>query len=169
MRHIRFTSYKESFAWLRHTLKEVCVHVVFRLSHEKDIIMQHYYRNGPTQNVISTAKKAIRTLVSICQTRLELAIVELEEEKANIVKLFVLSSLCLLFTLFAILSGLVLLFWSIGPEMRFIAFAWTTAALFLLAVVSGVWVLLKIRSASLLHNTREQLKNDLQILGASDE
>jgi len=131
--------------------------------------MQHHYKNGPTQNVISTAKRAIRTLVSICQTRLELAIVELEEEKANIVKLFVLCSLCLLFTLFAILSGLVLLFWSISPDMRLVVFAWTTGVLFFLAVVSGIWILLKIRSASLLQNTRQQLKNDLQILGANDE
>ncbi|WP_269936306.1 phage holin family protein [Serratia liquefaciens] len=131
--------------------------------------MQHHHRNGPTHNVISTAKKAIRTLVSICQTRLELAIIELEEEKANIVKLFVISSLFLLFTLFAILSGLVLLFLSVSPEMRFMVFTWTTAAISLLAVASGVWVLLKIRSVSLLKNTRHQLKNDLKILGASDE
>ena len=131
--------------------------------------MQHHHRNGPTQNVISTTKRALRTFVSICQTRLELAIVELEEEKENIIKLFVLSSLCLLFTLFAVLSGLVLLFWSVSPELRFMAFAWTTAALFILAVASGAWVMLKIRRASLLQNIRQQLKNDLKMLGASDE
>jgi uncharacterized membrane protein YqjE len=131
--------------------------------------MQNHHRNGPTQNVINTAKRAVRTLVSICQTRLELAIVELEEEKENIIKLFIISSLCLLFTLFAVLSGLVLLFLSVSPELRFMVFSWTTVALFLLAMVSGVWVLLKIRRASLLQNTRQQLKNDLKILGASDE
>ncbi|MGP3121112.1 phage holin family protein [Serratia nevei] len=126
-------------------------------------------QNAPAQGALNTAKKAIRTLVEISQTRFELAIVELEEEKAHLFKLLLLCGICLLCTLFSILGAFVLIFLSVPPEFRLIAFRWITGLLFLLAIVTGAWALIRAHRASLLQETRTQLKKDLQALGVSDE
>lgn len=131
--------------------------------------MNNLHRTGPSHSVVNSAIKAVRTLVAICQTRLELAITELEEEKANVLNVFILSGLCLLFTLFSILSALVLLFWAVSPDLRFLAFSWMTGMLFILAITTGCWALFKVRRTSLLQDTRHQLKEDLKILGVNDE
>lgn len=133
------------------------------------MVMQPPLQRGPAKKLADTAKNAVRTLVEICQTRLELVIVELEEEKYSFFKLFFFSAVCMLFSLFGVFITLALTFWSVPPELRFEVFMWIGGLLFFFSFLTGGWVLFKIRNLSLFQDTRKQLKKDLKVLGVSDD
>ena len=98
------------------------------------------------------------------ETRLRLAVVELEEEKANLIQLLLMAGLTLLFTAFGLMSLLVLIMWAVDPQYRLIVMVATTATLLLLAIVGGIWTLRKARRSTLLRHTRHELANDRTLL-----
>nr|VUD23178.1 Inner membrane protein YqjE [Salmonella sp. NCTC 7297] len=52
------------------------------------------------------------------ETRLRLAVVELEEEKANLFQLLLMVGLTMLFAAFGLMSLMVLVIWAIDPQYR---------------------------------------------------
>lgn len=100
----------------------------------------------------------------MAETRLRLAVVELEEEKANLIQLLLMAGVTLLFTAFALMSLLVLLFWAVDPSYRLLALGIATAVLFLFAIIGACWTLSKARRSTLLSATRNQLAIDRQLL-----
>jgi len=115
---------------------------------------------GPAKGVLDIGQRIIGTLVNVVETRVRLAVVELEEEKNNVIQLLMMTGLTLLFTAFGLMSLLVLLFLAIDPAHRLIAVGITTAVLLLLAVIGLFWTLAKAKRSSLLKSTREQLAID---------
>ncbi|KFC85646.1 inner membrane protein [Ewingella americana ATCC 33852] len=103
------------------------------------------------------------------ETRVRLAVIELEEEKANIFQLLLMAGITLIFTAFGLMSLLVVLFWAIDPAYRLVAMGTTTGVLLFLAVVLGLWTLSKAKRSTLLSMTRKQLDIDRSLLEKDDQ
>ena len=120
--------------------------------------------HGPCKGVINIGQRIVTTLVSIVETRVRLAVVELEEEKANLIQMLMMVGLTMLFTAFGLMSLMVLIIWAVDAQYRLMAIAITTAVLFLLALIFGVWSLRKSRQSTLLRHTRKELETDRKLL-----
>ncbi|EFE96464.1 phage holin family protein [Serratia odorifera] len=115
---------------------------------------------GPAKGVLDIGQRIITILVGMVETRLRLAVVELEEEKANLIQLLMMAGISLLFTAFGLMSLLILLFWAIDPAYRVMALGITTAVLLFLAIVGIIWTLVKAKRTTLMSETRKQLEQD---------
>ena len=82
--------------------------------------------HGPGKGVINIGQRIVTTLVSIVETRVRLAVVELEEEKANLIQMLMMVGLTMLFTAFGLMSLMVLIFWAVDAQYRLMASAITT-------------------------------------------
>ncbi|NQS87195.1 hypothetical protein HA38_18550 [Pantoea allii] len=120
--------------------------------------------HGPAKGVINIGQRIVTTLVSMVETRVRLAVVELEEEKANLIQMLLMLGLTMLFTAFGLMSLMVLIIWAVDAQYRLMAIAITTGVLFLLALIFGLWTLRKSRQSTLLRHTRKELANDRDLL-----
>ena len=125
---------------------------------------QSQHAPGPGKNILGIGQRIVTLVVQMVETRLRLAVVELEEEKANLFQLLLMAGLTLLFTAFGLMSLLVLIMWAVDPQYRLIVMVATTATLLLLAIVGGIWTLRKARRSTLLRHTRHELANDRTLL-----
>ncbi|MFU0922514.1 phage holin family protein [Kluyvera sichuanensis] len=125
---------------------------------------QSQHAPGPGKNILGIGQRIITLVVQMVETRLRLAVVELEEEKANLIQILLMAGLTLLFTAFGLMSLLVLIMWAVDPQYRLIVMVATTATLLLLAIVVGIWTLRKARRSTLLRHTRHELANDRALL-----
>ena len=123
-----------------------------------------HHTQGPGKGVFNIGQRMVTILVEMVETRLKLAVVELEEEKANLFQMLLMLGLTLLFAAFGLMSLMVLLIWAIDPQYRLNAMIATTVVLFALALIGGVWTLARARRATLLRHTRKELANDLALL-----
>lgn len=119
---------------------------------------------GSTPGILGSVRRVATLLADMAETRLRLAVVELEEEKANLIQLLLMAGVTLLFTAFALMSLLVLLFLAVDPNYRLLALGIATAVLFLFAIIGACWTLSKARRSTLLSATRNQLAIDRQLL-----
>lgn len=119
---------------------------------------------GPGKGVINIGQRLVTTLVGMVETRVRPAVVELEEEKANLIQMLLMTGLTMLFTAFGLMSLMVLVIWAVDAQYRLMAIGITTGVLFLLALIFGLWTLRKSRKSTLLHHTRKELASDRQML-----
>lgn len=119
---------------------------------------------GPGQGVVAIGQRIVTTLVGMVETRVRLAVVELEEEKANLIQMLIMVGLTMLFTAFGLMSLMVMIIWAVDAQYRLMAIAITTGVLFALALIFGLWTLAKSRRSTLLRATRKELDNDRQLL-----
>lgn len=124
---------------------------------------------GPGKGVFDIVSRIATLMVSIVESRVRLAVIELEEEKANIFQLLLMVGITLILTAFGLMSLLVVLFWAIDPAYRLTAIATTTGVLLLLAVILGAMTLAKAKRSTLLSLTRKQLDVDRALLEKDDE
>ncbi|WP_105628236.1 phage holin family protein [Cronobacter malonaticus] len=122
------------------------------------------HAQGPGKSVLGIGQRIVTVLVEMVETRLRLAVVELEEEKANLFQLLLMTGLTMLFAAFGLMSLMVLLIWAVDPQYRLNVMIGTTVALFMLALIGGIWTLRKSRQSTLLRHTRHELSNDRQLL-----
>ncbi|MFC0140736.1 phage holin family protein [Erwinia mallotivora] len=120
--------------------------------------------HGPGKGVINIGQRIVTTLVGIVETRVRLVVVELEEEKARLIQMLMMVGLTMLFTAFGLMSLMVLIIWAVDAQYRLMAIGITTAVLFALAIIFGVWTLVKSRRSALLSATRKELKSDRKLL-----
>ena len=125
---------------------------------------QSQHAPGPGKNILGIGQRIVTLVVQMVETRLRLAVVELEEEKANLIQILLMAGLTLLLTAFGLMSLLVLIMWAVDPQYRLIVMVATTATLLLLAIVGGIWTLRKARRSTLLRHTRHELANDRALL-----
>lgn len=121
-------------------------------------------RQGPASGAIDSAKRILTLLVGMVETRMRLAIVELEEEKTHLVQLLLMIGLTLIFTTFGLMGLIAFIIWGMEPQYRFLALGWITATLLGLALFIGLWTWIKARRATLLKETRKALKTDRELL-----
>ncbi|MTD37966.1 hypothetical protein GIX45_04815 [Erwinia sp. CPCC 100877] len=119
---------------------------------------------GPANRLVGIGQRVLTLLIQMVETRLRLAVVELEEEKARLFQLLLLLGLTMLFAAFGLMSLLVLIIWAIDPQYRLTVMIATTATLLLLALIGAIWTLRKARATSLLRYTRRELKTDRELL-----
>lgn len=123
-----------------------------------------HHTQGPGKSVFGIGQRIVTLLVEMVETRLRLAVLELEEEKANLFQLLLMLGLTMLFAAFGLMSLMVLIIWAIDPQYRLNAMIATTVVLLLLALIGGVWTLHKARRSTLLRHTRNELANDRALL-----
>lgn len=128
-----------------------------------------HHAQGPGKGIFSVGQRIVTLLVEMAETRLRLAVVELEEEKANLFQLLLMLGLTFLFAAFGLMSLMVLLIWAIDPQYRLNAMIATTVVLLLLALIGGVWTLVRARRTTLLRHTRKELADDLALLEKNRE
>ncbi|HKM97017.1 MAG TPA: phage holin family protein [Buttiauxella sp.] len=119
---------------------------------------------GPGKSILGIGQRLITIVVGMVETRIRLAVVELEEEKAHLVQLLLMVGLTLLFAAFGLMSLVVLVFWAVEPQYRLNAVIATTVILLSLALIGGIWTLRKSRQSTLLRHTRRELENDRALL-----
>ncbi|GAA0479924.1 MULTISPECIES: phage holin family protein [Tatumella] len=124
----------------------------------------HSQNEGPAKSIITIGQRMVTTLASIVETRVRLAIVELEEEKANLIQMLLMVGLTMLFTAFGLMSLMILIIVAVGAEYRLMAIGITTGVLFALALIFGIRVLVKSRQSTLLRHTRKELSTDRELL-----
>ena len=122
------------------------------------------HAQGPANNVLGIGQRILTTLVGIAETRVRLAVVELEEEKANLFQLLLMLGLTLLFAAFGLMSLLVLIIWAVDPQYRLHVMIATTSVLLLASLIGGIWTLRKARRSTFLRHTRDELANDRALL-----
>lgn len=88
----------------------------------------HSQSHGPGK-VINIGQRLITTLVGMVETRVRLAVVELEAEKANLLQMLLMVGLTMLFTAFGLMSLMVLIIWGVDAQYRLMAVAITTGVL----------------------------------------
>ena len=123
-----------------------------------------HHAQGPGKSVLGIGQRIVSIMVEMVETRLRLAVVELEEEKANLFQLLLMLGLTMLFAAFGLMSLMVLIIWAVDPQYRLNAMIATTVVLLLLALIGGIWTLRKSRKSTLLRHTRHELANDRQLL-----
>ena len=123
-----------------------------------------HHAHGPGKSVLGIGQRIVSIMVEMVETRLRLAVVELEEEKANLFQLLLMLGLTMLFAAFGLMSLMVLIIWAVDPQYRLNAMIATTVVLLLLALIGGIWTLRKSRKSTLLRHTRHELANDRQLL-----
>lgn len=121
-------------------------------------------QQGPASGAIDSAKRILTLLVSMVETRVRLAVVELEEEKVNLVQLLLMIGLTLIFATFGIMSLIALIIWGLEPQYRLQALGWITVSLLGLSLLIGLCAWFKARRATLLKATRQALKTDRELL-----
>ena len=124
----------------------------------------HSQNEGPGKGLINVGQRMVTTLVSIVETRVRLAIVELEEEKANLIQMLLMVGLTMLFTAFGLMSLMILVIVAVEPQYRLMAIAITTGVLFALALILGIWLIVKSRRSTLLRSSRDELSTDRKLL-----
>ena len=122
------------------------------------------HAQGPANNVLGIGQRILTTLVSIAETRVRLAVVELEEEKANLFQMLLMLGLTMLFAAFGLMSLMVLIIWAIDPQYRLNAMIATTVVLLVGALIGGLWTLRKAHQSTFLRHTRQELANDRSLL-----
>lgn len=121
-------------------------------------------RQGPASGAVTSARRLLSLLVGIVETRLRLAVIELEEEKAHLIHLLLIVGLTLLCAAFGLMSLIVLIVWGLEPQYRVPALGGMTATLLLLALIGGVWSWQKAKRTTLLKATRKELEADRALL-----
>lgn len=116
-----------------------------------------HHAQGPGKSVLGIGQRIVSIMVEMVETRLRLAVVELEEEKANLFQLLLMLGLTMLFAAFGLMSLMVLIIWAVDPQYRLNAMIATTVVLLLLALIGGIWTLRKSRKSTLLRHTRHEL------------
>lgn len=122
------------------------------------------HAQGPGKSVFGIGQRIVTIIVDMVETRLRLAVVELEEEKANIFQLLLMLGMTMLFAAFGLMSLMVLIIWAIDPQYRLNAMIATTAVLLALALAGGLMTLRRARRSTLLRHTRQELANDKDLL-----
>lgn len=122
------------------------------------------HSQGPGKSVLGIGQRIVSIIVEMVETRLRLAVVELEEEKANLFQLLLMVGFTMLFAAFGLMSLMVLIIWAIDPQYRLNAMIATTVVLLLAALIGGICTLRKARQSTILRHTRQELANDRSLL-----
>ncbi|MGM0613938.1 MAG: phage holin family protein [Pseudomonadota bacterium] len=120
--------------------------------------------SGPAQRTLDAARRLLKTLLANGETRLRLAVLELEEERARLLSLMLLvgASLVLLLLGIATLTALVvIIFWD---SYRIAAIAISAGVLIVTSLLLALIAMRKARRHTLLKETLKQFATDRALL-----
>lgn len=120
--------------------------------------------SGPAERVILAARRLLRNLLDTGETRLRLAVIELQEERARLFSLLLLSGIALMLFAFGIGMLMLLIIVAFWQDHRLLAIGIAAGVL----IVSGLLVALRVRSISrepsLLRSTLARFSEDKELL-----
>lgn len=124
---------------------------------------------GPAERLFIATKRLLASLARTGETRLRLAVLELEEERARLVGLLLLAGISMVLLLLGLAAALLLIIVLFWDTHRLLAIG--VAAFILLAGGLGVawWVLRLARRPTLLRSTLQHLAMDRELLEHRDE
>ncbi|EPC02445.1 hypothetical protein L861_08715 [Litchfieldella anticariensis FP35 = DSM 16096] len=126
-------------------------------------------RHGPAERLFVATKRLISSLIRTGETRLRLAVLELEEERARLVTLLMLAGLSLVLMLVglaALTLLVVVIFWD---THRLLATGLAAGVLLVSGIGLGLWVRRMASRPTLLKSTLKHLATDREILERRDE
>lgn len=124
----------------------------------------------PSAKLSDITTRLLTRIYEAASTRLDLITIELNQEKNRILSLVLMIGLALIFTTFGIMSLLLYALLFIEPLHQQTVFLYFTGVLFFLAIVFCIIIRISASRATLLSETREQIKNDLtSITGERNE
>lgn len=120
--------------------------------------------SGPAERVILAARRLLGTLLDTGETRLRLAVIELQEERARLFSLLVLTGIALMLVAFGIGMLMLLVIVAFWEDHRLLAIGIASATL----IALGLLVLLRVRAISrepsLLRSTLARFSEDKDLL-----
>ncbi len=120
--------------------------------------------SGPAERVILAARRLLSNLLDTGETRLRLAVIELQEERARLFSLLLLSGIALLLFAFGIGMLMLLIIVAFWQDHRLLAIGIAAGIL----ILSGLLVLLRVRAISrepsLLRSTLARFSEDKELL-----
>ncbi|WNK19289.1 phage holin family protein [Halomonas piscis] len=119
---------------------------------------------GPGQRVIQAVRSVLGTLVANGETRLRLAVLELEEERARLLTLILLAGASLLLFMLATASMTALVIAIFWDSYRLLAIGACAVVLLLASVVLAAVAIRQARRHTLLKDTLSQLATDRALL-----
>ena len=120
--------------------------------------------SGPAQRTLDAAKRLLKTLLANGETRLRLAVLELEEERARLISMLLLvgASLVLLLLGIATLTALVVIFF--WDSYRIAAIAISAGVLITTSLLLALIAIRKARQHTLFKETLKQFATDRALL-----
>lgn len=124
--------------------------------------------SGAAGGPVAKIRRIVTLLFGMAETRFRLLVVELEEEKTNLLHILLAAGLTLIFTAFTLLSLLLLILLALEPHTRLVALSVTTPILLLCALLFGFRARSRVEKTGLLRLTRKTLAEDRQALEEKD-
>lgn len=120
--------------------------------------------SGPAQRTLDAAKRLLKTLLANGETRLRLAVLELEEERARLIGMLLLvgASLVLLLLGIATLTAMVVIFF--WDSYRIAAIAISAGVLITTSLLLALIAIRKARQHTLFKETLKQFATDRALL-----
>lgn len=114
--------------------------------------------------LIDTIKRLARTLAATVHNRVELLVLEFQEEGIRLVGALLLAGFTVLFTGLGLIMGMFTILLAVAPEQRATAALIMTLALLALAIAAGVWLWSRLKNWSAFSGTRAELRKDKEWL-----
>lgn len=121
-------------------------------------------QSGHTGSVLDSVKRLVRTLAATVHNRVELLVVEIQEEGARFIGALLLAGVVMLFSGLALIMGMFTVLLAVGEEQRVLAAALMTGALLAGAVGAALWLAVRLKNWSAFPGTREELRKDRECL-----
>ncbi|UYG06381.1 phage holin family protein [Halomonas sp. M4R1S46] len=119
---------------------------------------------GPAQRLLGAGKRLLSSLLATGETRLRLAVLELEEERARLVTIALLAGLSLILLLLGLgtlTTLIIVVFWD---SHRLTAIGASAAVLLLGGMLLAAWVVRMARQRTLLASTLKHLAMDRELV-----
>ncbi|OHV10267.1 phage holin family protein [Kushneria phosphatilytica] len=120
--------------------------------------------SGPAEKVISAGRQLFTSVITAGETRLRLAVVELEEERARLFSMLLLAGLALLLIGFGVGMLMLLVIVAFWEDHRLLAIGIASAVLLLTGALIALRVRSIAREPNLLRSTMNRFTEDRQYL-----
>ncbi|MDN6179966.1 MAG: phage holin family protein [Halomonas subglaciescola] len=124
---------------------------------------------GPSQRVILAARRVLKTLLANGETRLRLAVLELEEERARLLTLILLAGASLILFMLAAATLTALVIATFWDSYRLLAIGASAAVLLLASILLALIAVHQAKRHTLLKDTLSQLATDRALLESDDD
>jgi len=123
---------------------------------------------GQPAGVFGSVKRLGRTIASTVHNRVELLVLELQEEGIRLVGTLLLAGSVLLFSGLGIIIGMFTILFAVSEEHRMTAAIIMTLALLAGAVGSALWLAARLKNWSAFSGTRNELRRDREWLQSNN-
>lgn len=126
-------------------------------------------RQGPAERLFIATKRLLTSLARTGETRLRLAVLELEEERARLVTLLLLAGFSMILLLLGLAAALLLVVVVFWDSHRLLAIGIAAGVLLISGLAVAWWVMRLAQRPTLLKSTLQHLATDRELLEHRDE